>query len=178
MSHKNPTVAEILAITTGKIGKHFHKSYLNLAKMAFNSKHKHWPTLDNAQELRDIYEEQWYDYYVGKPQREKQNKIIGKPIWDYTKQFRRDTYNAMCRFLEFKYSEFKNNGSFDYPVDSAGDIMKEKNIEFMETHIMENNLLDEYKQFVLERKTTLMAYFKPVYQDYSHLAYNGVTDDF
>jgi len=64
MSHKNPNPTEILKCTTGKIGHHLGKSYLNLAKGHFFRLHERKATLDDAQELRDLFENQWLEYYT------------------------------------------------------------------------------------------------------------------
>jgi hypothetical protein len=177
MSYTNPNVSEILACTTGIIGKHFAKSYLNLAKGKFRFRHKRNATRDDAQELRDIFEADWVDYYVYRPIREKENREKGKPIWEYGCKFKIDVYNSMCRFIEYKYA--KDIVKYGYSMKQCcADIMEEKGFKLMETHIIDNDLLDEYKKFIKINRKTLKKHFGSGYSDFSHLAYNGVTDDF
>lgn len=64
MSHLNPNPTDILKCTTGVIGHHLGKSYLNLAKGQFHKIHGRKATLDDAQELRDLFEAQWLPYYT------------------------------------------------------------------------------------------------------------------
>lgn len=179
MSQKNPNYKEILACTTGVIGRYFCKSYLNLAKMEFRKKHRRCPTIADAQEIRDIYENQWVDYYIHKPARERANREKGRPIWQYGCTLKIDVFEMMCRFMEFMFSDFypPNHVGKVYPKKSCGDIMKEKNIEFLETFIVDNNLLDDWKKFATVKRKEY-PWYRRTYQDYSHLAYNGVTDDF
>lgn len=191
MSIKNPTVKEVLGCTTGQIGEHFCKSYLQLAKMEFRKKHRRCPTIADAQEVRDFYESQWVDYYIHKPAREKENRRKGRPIWEFGCYLRIDVYAVMCRFFEFKYGEFIDCpdrsysdqwydialDKYGYYKNSCGDILKEKGIEFMETFIIDSGLLEEWKSFAQKVKSKY-PYYKRTYQDFSHLAYNNVADDF
>ena len=55
---------------------------------------------------------------------------------------------------------------------------KVEGIIYVETFIVDNNLIEEFEKFIRDNHKNLNKYFKPRYIDYSHLAYNGVTDDF
>lgn len=181
MSEKHPNVNDVLRNSTGieEMRKHLCRSYLNLAKQDFWRKNNRHAILTDAQELYDIYEAQWRDYYIDKPIREAENKKVGEPIWRYGKSLGIDVYDSMCRFLESTYPAYRFTvGGEMYNAMTAARVCEEKGIEFMETYIMNNDLLESYKKFVSDHRNTLKKYFKPTYTDYSHLAYNGVTDDF
>jgi hypothetical protein len=159
--------------------KHLCKSYIQLANKEFKRKHDRWPDKQDSQELYDIYENQWRDYYVEKPLREKLNKEKGRQLWQHGIKYRVDVYYALCRFIELKYGTLiKGKYGNQYYEKSCGELCKEMGIEFMESHIVDNGLTSEWKQFIDNNHTTLKKHHKREYVDYSHLAYNGVTDDF
>lgn len=171
---------KILQLTTGneKLRRHFCKSYLHLAKVEFKKQNKRWPEPEDAQAVYDLYETQWRDWYIDRPERERVNRIKGRPLWQYAIQFRLDVYASLCRFIEFKYGRLVT-GKYGnvYPEKSCGDILKEMGIELMETHIIDNGLAEEYYQFIDDNKATLSKWFKAKFQDYSDMAYNNSSDD-
>lgn len=64
MSYKHPTVSEILTNSSSDnplIRDHFSKNYRNLASYEFIKRNKRKPTLDDAQEIYNLYEEEWKD---------------------------------------------------------------------------------------------------------------------
>jgi len=163
--------------------RYFCKSYLSTANREFAKRHPNTPvSVEQSQAIYDIYEEQWSEYYVLRPQREKENKKKCEPLWNYGKSLHIDVYAACCRFIEHIYcKEWQDHWDGNrYAKISCGDIMKERNIEFQDGHIMDMGLLEDFKKWVKENKGTklILAYHKPTYTDYSHLAYNGVTEDF
>jgi hypothetical protein len=161
MSHKNPTVSEILKSTTGIIGGHLHKSYLDLAKARFYKLNQRRPTLDDAQALRDTYEEMWMDYYIERPKRFQLEKILAEPIWTYGCSLHVDVKKSMITFLR------------DIPGFTFDGNVKESNYG---TYIVQNNLFEDWKEFVYKRRYSL-RYVRQTYVDFSALAYNGVTED-
>jgi len=112
--------------------------------------------------------------------------------------FKVDCYSACCRFIEWKFCEFiptpdrlpiapykeeqgywynhimKTTGYFK---ESCGNWCKKTGTCNHQLYIVEN-LLDEFKQFIKKNYKVLDKYRKSKYVDYSHLAYNGVTNDF
>lgn len=180
----------VLNNSKGLLGKYFCKSYYNLARKDFILKHGRQPEIEDAQEVRDLFEEKWHDYYIGKPTREKLNREKCKEVWRHGIKYKVDVFAAMCRFIEYKYSEFieykppvyssqlnKITDKHGYHTKSCGDLMKEKNIEFLDGHIIDNGLLNDWKEFIDKNHKVLNKHFKPTYTDYSALAYNGVADD-
>jgi len=173
------TANYILANTTGdpEMRKHLCKSYIRLAAVEFIKKRGHWPTKENAQEVYNIYESQWRDHYIDKPNRTERNRVVGRPIWQYGCSIKIDVYASMCRFMEFKYTvHITNQHGNTYPEKNCAKILEEMKIEFMEAHIMENGLFDQWKTFALSNRSKF-HYHKGSYSDFGHLAYNGVTDD-
>lgn len=165
MSQLNPNVTEILLCTEGIIGSHLCKSYLNLAKAEFFRTNGRKATLDDAQALRDLFEAQWVNWYIHRPERERLEKILAKPIWDFGIPLKIDVHSSMCKFLISKLG---------YNFGEKTPEIKEYNYG---TYIIKNNLLEEYKSFVLSNRKDIPKYRKPEYVDFGHLAYNGVTDD-
>lgn len=102
---------------------------------------------------------------------------------------KRDIYACGCRFLEYKYSEFKPqdykssanfkvfNQKYGYYVNSAADIIKSKNIQNVLDFIALNHL-KEFVALVKKYKNQLPKHHKSTYINFSHLAFNGITDDF
>lgn len=166
MSQINPTVSEILNNSTGVIGKHLCKSYLNLAKGDFFKKHNRKANLDDAQELRNLYEVRWIDYYIHRPERARIEREISQPIWDFGCSLKIDVSTSMCYFLidRLGYDFTKN-----YPE------IKEYNYG---TYIINNGLFEDYKAYVSTNISKIPRYRKREYIDFGHLAYNGVTNDF
>lgn len=181
MSDKNPNVNDVLTNSIGitEMRNQLCKSYLNLAKGEFFRKYKRKATTEDSQVLYDLYEAQWRNSIIDKPLREKANREKGRGVWRIGIKYKIDVYHAMCRFVEYKYSTLVT-GKYGntYYDKSCADLLKEMNIEFMESHIVDNGLLKDWEAFVNERKEQLPKYRKARYVDYSHLAYNGVTDDF
>lgn len=173
------TANYILQNTTGdpEMRKHLCKSYIRLAAVEFKKKHGRWPVKTDAQDVFDIYATQWRNHYIDRPAREARNRIVGNPIWQYGCSIKIDIFSSMCRFIEFKYSRLITTQFNSYYEKSAGVLMEEMKIEFLETHIMENNLFEQWKTFAFGNRSNF-PYRKPSYTDYSHLAYSGVTDDF
>ena len=64
-----------------------------------------------------------------------------------------------------------------YFKQSLADICREKGIENYQLYIVDN-YLEEFHKFVKDNCKVLPRYYKPRYEDYSHLAYNNVADDF
>lgn len=176
-----PTVTYMLNNTTGlpEMRKYLCRSYVQLANKEFKKQFGRWPENEDAQVLYDIYEAEWRDWYIDKPLREKKNREIGKPIWQYGIRYRIDVYAGLCRFIEYKYGTLIT-GKYgnQYYDKSCADICEEMDIRYMETHIIEKGLLNEWKAYVDNFHSTLPKYSKRGYVDYSHLAYNGVADDF
>lgn len=192
MSYKNPNCAEILALVEDKkdMEKHFCKNYLQLAKREFSLSNGRKATLDDYQVLYDLYVNQWIDYYILKPQRVKENRELGRPIWQIGCKYGIDVYTCMCRFIEVCFSKFVEKPEFSsthyniyfkkkgYIVTSCAEIMKQKGYEFPESLIIEEGLLDNWNKFVSENWETLPKYHKRAWVDYSSMAYNGVANDF
>ena len=132
----------------------------------------------------------------------KEDEIIYKKVsalYHICVPFKVDCYNASCRFMEYKFCEFiecpdripsnpkykEEEGYYwnkimkktGYFKDSCGSITEKMNINNHEKYIVEN-LLEEFKQFVKTHHRVLKKYQKRKYIDYSHLAYNGATNDF
>ena len=134
-------------------------------------------------------------------QKAKQDKINYKRISKLYRiciPYKVDCYHACCRFIEYKFCEFvltpdrlptvpykeeqgywynhimKTTGYFK---GSCGDWCEKTGNHNHQLYILEN-LLYEFKQFIKENHKILNKYRKRKYIDYSHLAYNGVTDDF
>lgn len=139
---------------------------------------------------------------------EKRNEKIKKDKITYNKvtnlykiciPFKVDCYAASCRFMEYKFSTFiecpdriPSNPKYNekegywynritdktgYFEKSCADICKDMGINNHEEYIVDN-LLKEFKIFITNKHKILDKYFKRTFADYSHLAYNGVTDDF
>lgn len=187
-------VKDVLANSTGNeiMRSHLCKSYLQLALKAFCKTHGHYPKdISSAQEIYDLYENQWIDHYIYRPAREQENRKNGMPIWHYGCSIKVDVYSVMCRFIEYKFADWVDCpdrsyskqwynaglGRYGYYKNSCGDIMKEKKIEFLETFIIEQGLLTEWKDFAYKVRKEY-PHYRRTYQDFSHLAYNNVTDDF
>lgn len=69
MSHKNPNHNEVKNTANFKHSSHYNKSCHNLAKAEFKETHGRNATADDAQELGNIFEKQFSNYY-DKPQNE------------------------------------------------------------------------------------------------------------
>ena len=131
-----------------------------------------------------------------------QDKIDYKKVSNLYKiciPFKIDCYSASARFIEYKYSEFiecpdrkpsnplykEEDGYFynhimkktGYFKKCCANLMKELNICNHQLHIVENHI-EEFKKFIYDHNKVLKKHVRNNYIDYSHLAYNGVTDDF
>lgn len=117
------------------------------------------------------------------------------PLYRICVPFKVDCYNALCRFIEFKYSEFiytpdriPKNPQFTEEQGYWYNSIIKKTGYFSKScgHILNNQdprevvlpMIEEFKQFILNHHKVLKKYRKFEFKDYSHLAYNGVTDDF
>lgn len=163
MSQNNPNVNDILAVTTGKIGKYFHKSYLNLAKKEFHQKYGKKASLDDAQELRDMFEAQWVNYY-SKYEAERLNDKYGRQFYSFCVPIRVDVDRAVQLFLDPDNIVEEQEQAKLYPF----------------TYIVEKGLFEAFKEYATLNKVLLKHIYKrhDYYPDFSHLAYNGVTEDF
>lgn len=193
MSYNNPNYNEILTVITTEypeMKKHFCKSYLNLALGKFFKEYKRKANLDDAQVLFDLYQEEWLDYYIFKPQRDREiyNKL--RPLYKELIHTKRNIYEAACRFIEYKLGEFietpdrtdywlnKFNNKLGYYKDSCGDILEKLNYKESPVLFVNDNYRQEFINWVISNKKNIKQHYKNNYIDYSHLAYNGVTDDF
>ena len=121
------------------------------------------------------------------------------PMYKHCIKYKVDCYSACCRFLEYRYSNFietpdrvpsnpkfkENEGYYwnkfmkktGYFQLSAADICKELDIKDMQLYIF-NQHFKEFCDWVDEHKKVLNKHHRQRWVDYSHLAYNGVTEDF
>ena len=161
MSYKNPTVTEVLAnsVDNFNMSKHFHKSYLNLAKGKFHREQGRKATLDDAQELFYTYVVMRKHDHITKPLLNKMHRKIGMPVWEFGCKIRIDVQRSTCEFVRVHNPTFK--GVFDYNYASW---------------IIRNNLFTEYVKYAKTNKS-MFRYHKPRYVDYSHMAYNNSSDN-
>lgn len=172
MSYVNPTITEVLSVTKPRKYKNkikLGRSCFNAIKGNFRHQKGYNPTLDDAEELLDLCIKDYYFRYVIEPERlriEKQNFFI---LLKEVKQYNIDVKKSAIRFLSPK-DVFKDY--FRSPPKTEG-----IPLNGCCTYIVENNLIEEWKSFAVHNKQEF-KYYRPTYQDFSHLAYNGVTDDF
>ena len=162
MSYKNPNVNDVInnSIDLFDMSKYLHKSYLNIAKYKLRRKLGRKPNLDDAQQLFDIFVDDWRNYYKRKPLLEKLYKEKAKPIWEFGCKIHISVKDSTREFVRSINPEFKD--IYDYHYDSW---------------IIRNNKFEEYKDFCIKNKKKF-PYRRETYVDYSHLAYNGVANDF
>lgn len=137
---------------------------------------------------------------------EKQRKIAENNLrkellvlYHHCMKYKVHTYNAMCRFMEYKFSNFiecpdripthnnfkEEDGSWfnkiikktGYYGESCGDLLK-NNTKFgnHEKYILDN-LKDEFCEWVDKHHNVLDKHFKQTWTDYSSMAYNNSADD-
>lgn len=135
-----------------------------------------------------------------KKEKAKQDKITYKKVSKLYRiciPYKVDCYNACCRFMEYKYSEFvhtpdripkqeeESKGcwynhimkSTGYYKESCGAITERLKIDNFQWHIFKN-CFEEFKDFIIKNNKVLKKHYKDIWQDYSHLAYNNISDDF
>lgn len=196
MSYNNPNVKEIISIIETdypEMKDHLHKSYLNLAKYEFYRRHKRKATLDDAQELFNIYQEQWLDYYVFRiPRENQQYRMLAKTIYRPLIHTKRDLTKSARMFLQYKFGKFvecpdRDNYWLDPFINKKGyydglTVKINPGHEPMLLFIVDNGLTEEFKEWVIKHKSILPKHrsvrSSSCSIDFSHLAYNGVTDDF
>lgn len=112
--------------------------------------------------------------------------------------FKVDCYTAGCRFMEIIYSKFietpdripiapykESDGHFfnkilqktGYHEKSCACIMKDMGIKNHLKFILDNHK-EDFIKFIHSKHKVLNKHFRIRYVDYSHLAYNGVSNDF
>lgn len=163
MSYKNPTTTEIKGVVKDPFDmkQYFHKSYLNLAKTAFYHAHnKRNATLDDAQELFDHFVFQWRHWYKGHLKLKSAHKRVETPLWDW----------ACARSIDVKASTLAFIQMYNPKFHMCYD-------DFYGSWIIRKGMFEEYKKFALGNKKKF-KYYGPSYVDYSHLAYNGITESF
>lgn len=109
-------------------------------------------------------------------------------LYRYCIPYKVDCFNALCRFMEFKFGRFidtpdRHDYWFNPIVDklgyfenSCGDICKEMQIKDHRVYILDN-LKQEFFDYIDKYNMYLAKYRKSQWIDYSHLAYNNVADD-
>lgn len=162
MSFKHPSVGEVINNSSNNrdMVKYFCKDYLNLAKTAFHREHKRAATIEDSEELFQIFSAQWRYHYIEAPKREKQCIKISSPLWQFGCSLRISVKNSTREFVRTVNPSFEN--VFNYHYDAW---------------IMENGYFTQYMKFCKENKDKF-PYRRERYIDFSHLAYNGVTDNF
>lgn len=164
MSFKNPTAAEIIDY----MGNHpmveeMNKTYLNAAKNQFYRKHcKAKPTLDDAEELVTLFLIIWKHRNVTIPKIKARQKAYATEIWNVGCYLKVDVKKSTLAFVRELNPTFDKVYDFDYAA-------------WIGRYGMEK----EYRAFCKKNRAKF-PYKKQrnSYPDYSHLAYNGVTDDF
>lgn len=155
---------------------------------------------------RELHSEKLANIYLNliqeRENKAKQDKIIYNKVSILYKiciPHKVDCYAASCRFMEYKFSTFvecpdripKNTkytekegywynnimNKTGYFKKNCNDICKDMQILNHEEYIVDN-LLGEFKEFINTKHKILNKHFKRIYVDYSHQAYNGVTEDF
>lgn len=192
MSFNNPNHNEVREQATcyTRMKKHYCKSHHNLAKYKFLKVYKRKPTLDDVNTLFKLFVEDWYDYYIIKPAMDKLWYKALTPIYRKIIPTRVDVYNAACRYVEFitpgSFVECPDRTDYSYnPIYkkrgytklSCGDILENQRQGDPVRWIYKNKHSEAFITWVYKNKKHLAKHHKS-YQDFSHLAYNGVTDDF
>lgn len=162
MSYNNPNVSEVINNSTcyRNMTKYLHKSYLNLARVKFITLYSRRPNIEDSEELMRLFGLQWYDYYINNPRREKLYREYTKELWAYGIALSVCVQSSTLEFVRQHNPQFIGVWHYHYDV-----------------YILKNNMFEQYKQYIqLNRKK--FHYRKRRYVDFSHLAYNGVADDF
>lgn len=197
MSDKRPNTAEILARSTKKypeMAKYLCKSLINLARSKFRKMHGRNASIEDSQEIWDIFEASWVDYYIHGPiEKKRRYAIVRDAIYRpliYTHRIKVDIQSAATDFLRYKLLNFIETPDrippnrpeekgywYDKILKKTGYLAGTIDIRDKTWYIYENHL-DEFIDWVIEHKDSLSKPRKSEFIDYSELAYNGVTDDF
>lgn len=191
MSYNNPNHNEVRenANCYERMKKHYCKSYHNLALSNFRYKYKRKATLDDVNEVFKIFVNEWYDYYIIKPKMKKLWYKSLLPMYRRIIPIKVDVYAAACRYVEYitpgSFVECPDRTDYwydplykkkGYIEKSADGILKDTKLS-PEQWIYKNKKVDEFVDWVYKNKKHLKKHHKG-YTDFSHLAYNGVADDF
>jgi hypothetical protein len=162
MSYKNPNVTDVINNSTcyRTMTSYLGRNYLNLAKAQFGRTYERKACIEDSEDLMRIFALQWYDYYINNPKRERLYRAYSKPLWEYIKPLHVSVADSTREFVRQYNPEFIGVWNYHYDV-----------------YILKNNLFEEYKKYVNSNKKKF-PYRRLKYVDYSHLAYNGVSNDF
>ena len=188
MSYKNPNSREVIENSTSnrELTKHLDRTALSNARWKFYTTHKKKSTIEDSQAIFDLFVEEWTYHNKTKPALDKMWYKKATPIYKALIPFKIDVYAAACRYIEYINNSFVEcpsyGKSFYNPIYGKVGYVKVCCSEIIGNedavrYIIKNGHQEGFIKWAKKNKKHLNKHFKG-YEDFSDLAYNGVTDDF